>query len=301
MWKVVYYLTPSSFCFGVERAVNQLSSIIISHPWDKVFCIHALVHNPKVTKSFEDAWVIFVESIDDVYTHEAVVVFSAHGINRTILAQAKSQFKSVYNLECPFVTKIYNEIDDFIKKWVKTFFYIGKEHHQEGKNILEYIASQSWSSYVLCDKMHIPQLDKHTPFAVLSQTTLHFMYVQNIIEIIKLQYPHALLPDLSDVCKATYERQAVVHQYLDMFDVFIVIWGKESNNSKELADIWLWHKKKTFYWESLDDILSYPSEELFACERVAITWWASTPAWDIKAVFDLYREHGYEPKILSLK
>ena len=301
MWKIVYYLTPSSFCFGVERSINELTSIVQSHSWDRIFCIHALVHNPKVTKDFEDKWVVFVESIDDIHDGQAVIVFSAHGINRMILEQAKARFKAVYNLECPFVTKIYNEIDLFVREGIKTFFYIGKKHHQEGKNVVEYIKSKWAEVFAFQSADAIPDIDKQQRIAVLSQTTLNFAYVQEILEHIKDIYPNIILPSPSDVCKATYERQKIVLDNLDKFDAFVVIWGKESNNSKELADIWVQHGKKTFYGENLDDVLKYSREELFACDTVAVTGWASTPAEDIRAVFDFYRENGYAPKILNLK
>jgi 4-hydroxy-3-methylbut-2-enyl diphosphate reductase len=140
--KTVYYLTPSSFCFGVKRSIDQLNGIIEKHPDEKIFCVHALVHNPKVTKEFEQQGVIFVEHMDDIVHNNAIVVFSAHGTNREVIEQAKQKFKAVYNLECPFVSKIYSEVDGFIQKGVTTFFYVGKEHHQEGKNILAYIESQ---------------------------------------------------------------------------------------------------------------------------------------------------------------
>ncbi len=298
--KIVYYLTPSSFCFGVKRSIDQLDEIILRHPGEKIFCVHALVHNPKVTKDFEKQWVFFVETIDEIRDNEAIVVFSAHGINRDIYAQAKKRFKAVYNFECPFVSKIYAEVQWFIKKWVTTFFYIGKEHHQEGKNILEYIISQWWKYYAFYDKALLPKIGQDIDFAVLSQTTLNFAYVQDIFEEIKKHYPKATLPILSDVCKATYERQTVVLQHLDKFDTFIVIGGKESNNTKELYSIGIQNNKKSFYGESLDDILQYPEEELFAYDRVAITWWASTPIEDIKEIFDFYKNHGYEPRMLEL-
>lgn len=300
MAKTVYYLTPSSFCFGVKRSIDQLDDIISRHSWEKIFCIHALVHNPKVTKDFEKQGVIFVETIDEVRYDNAIVVFSAHGTNREILTKARQKFKAVYNLECPFVSKIYAEVQWFVEQGVMTFFYIGKEHHQEGKNILDYIASQWWVSYVFHDKETIPQIDKDTRFAVLSQTTLNFAHVQSILKEIQKQYPHAMLPTLSDVCKATYERQTVVIQNLKKFDTFIVIGGKESNNTKELYDIGLQNNKKSFYGESLEDILQHPEEELFTHNTVAITGWASTPIEDIKEVFDYYKNHGYEPRMLEL-
>lgn len=126
-------------------------------------------------------------------------------------------------------------------------------------------------SYVFQDKESIPNIDKETKFAVLSQTTLNFAYVQEIIDEIKKQYDKAVLPEISDICKATYERQAVIDQYLHKFDTLIVIGGKESNNSKRLYNIGIYNNKKSFYGESLDDILQYPEEELFVNEHVAIT------------------------------
>lgn len=301
MTKTVYYLSPSSFCFGVKRSIDQLHDIIDKHPGEKIFCVHALVHNPKVTKEFTEKWVIFVEAMEDIVYNNAVVVFSAHGTNRSILIEAKKKFAAVYNLECPFVTKIYTEVDAFIQAGITTFFYIGKENHQEGKNVLEYITSQWWTPYSFQNVASIPKIDDTIKFAVLSQTTLNFMYVQNILEAIKKQYPTAKLPVISDVCKATYERQEVVIQNLDKFETFVVIGGKESNNTKELYNIGIKNNKKSFYGESLEDILENSEEELFANSTVAITWWASTPIEDIKEVFDYFKNHGYEPKMLELR
>jgi 4-hydroxy-3-methylbut-2-enyl diphosphate reductase len=134
--KTVYYLSPSSFCFGVKRSIDQLNDIIHQHPREKIFCIHALVHNPKVTKEFEEKGIVFVEHLEEVKDTDAIIIFSAHGTNRKIIEEAKSTFKAVYNLECPFVTKIYTEVDTFIQKGIRKFVYIGKEHHQEGGNVV---------------------------------------------------------------------------------------------------------------------------------------------------------------------
>ncbi len=300
MTKTVYYLSPSSFCFGVKRSIDQLDDIISRYPGEKIFCVHSLVHNPKVTSLFKKQWIFFVENIDDIHYEKAIVVFSAHGTNREIITKARKNFTAVYNLECPFVTKIYSEIDGFIQQGITTFFYLGKKDHQEGKNILWYIASQWGTSYAFQDKESIPQIEKNTAFAVISQTTLNFDYVQEIFKEIKKRYANATLPTTSDVCKATYERQEVVLQNLDMFDTFIVIGGKESNNTKELYTIGVKNDKKSFYWESLEDILENWEEELFINDRIAITWWASTPIEDIKEVFDYYKNHGYEPEILEI-
>ncbi len=300
--KKVYYLSPSSFCFWVKRSIDQLKEITRNHTDKKIYCIHALVHNPKVTKEFEDKGVQFVEGTDEILENDAIIVFSAHGTDRSIIKQAEKRFNHVYNLECPFVSKIYTEADSFLKRGITKFVYIGKEHHQEGKNIIWYIMHQ-WGEVIICERNEqIKEItyDPKVIFAVLSQTTLNFSFVQKMIDDIKNIFPEAQIPTLSDVCKATYERQTVVLDNLEKFDTFIVIWWKESNNTKELYEIGKKNHKRCFFWESLEDIIKHGESELFADEKVAITWWASTPEEDIREIFEYYKNNGYEAGILTL-
>jgi len=302
MGKIVYYLSPSSFCFGVKRSIDQLHDIIHKHPGEKIFCVHALVHNPKVTKEFEEKGIVFVETIEEVDDTKSIIVFSAHGTNRKIIDDTKKIFKAVYNLECPFVTKIYTEVDTFIQKGIRRFIYIGKENHQEGGNVITDIRNKWAEVFVYEQKNTIEDIPYNIDesFAVLSQTTLNFSYVEKVMKNMKKIFSWANIPLLSDVCKATYERQTVVLENLEKFDAFIVIWGKESNNTKELYNLWMENGKKSFFWESLNDILIYGEDELLTYETIAITGWASTPIEDIREVFDYYKNKGYEPKILTL-
>lgn len=86
---------------------------------------------------------------------------------------------------------------------------------------------------------------------------MNYKDTTHIFDIIREKYPHAIFPEPSDICKATYERQEVILQNLDMFDTLIVIGGKESNNGKELVKIGLKNNKKTFFGESLEDVMEY--------------------------------------------
>ncbi len=74
------------------------------------------MHNPKVTTDFEGKGVKFVEAIEEINEPKAVVVFSAHGTNRVTIKEAEEKFATVYNLECPFVSKIYNEVEAYLQK-----------------------------------------------------------------------------------------------------------------------------------------------------------------------------------------
>lgn len=300
MSKIVYYLMPSSFCFGVKRSIDELIKITQNHSNEKIFCIHALVHNPKITDYFRKQWVQFTESLDEIKNSKSVIVFSAHGINREIILAAQQKFDFVYNLECPFVSKIYNEAKKYIQEGIKRFIYIGKQDHQEGKNVIAYLRSQWAEVKTIIDINDLNWFLWDQPFAVLSQTTLNFVHVQNLIEQIKLKYPQAILPKISDICKATYERQEVIQKYKNMFDTLVVIGGKESSNTKELYNIWKNMGKETFYEESLDQLLQQENFSLQKNSRVAVTWWASTPVEDILEVIDWYQNRWYQREILEL-
>jgi 4-hydroxy-3-methylbut-2-enyl diphosphate reductase len=91
--------------------------------------------------------------------------------------------------------------------------------------------------YVFKDLTDMPQIDLDIPFAVLSQTTLNYEYVKNLSSQIAAHYPEAIFPPLTDICKATYDRQTVIIQHESKFDSLIVIGGKESHNTKELVKL----------------------------------------------------------------
>jgi 4-hydroxy-3-methylbut-2-en-1-yl diphosphate reductase len=289
----VYYLTPSSFCFGVKRSVEELLKIIEQHPDKRIFCIHALVHNPKVTKYFSDRGVQFVESIDDIPQNDVIVVFSAHGITRQILEKAQHRFAKVYNLECPFVSKIYTEADTYLSQWITQFLYIGKADHQEAKNVIDHIRSKWGNVYCILHSQELENFSYQGPFAVLSQTTLNFSNVQSLITTIQASYSKAIIPKVSDVCKATYERQWVITQHLKDFATLVVIWGKESSNTKELYRLGKDSGKQTFYAESLSELLQDPFFISQKEQDVGVTWWASTPVEDILEVIDWYEKKWY--------
>jgi 4-hydroxy-3-methylbut-2-en-1-yl diphosphate reductase len=295
----VYYLKPSSFCFWVKRSVEELIKIIDTHVGENIYCIHALVHNPKITNYFIQRGIFFVENIDEVLDKNAIVVFSAHGITRKIFEQAQDSFKKVYNLECPFVSKIYNEISWYMGQWIYSFVYIGKEWHQEAKNVVDHIIYKGGKVFTLMNMEDISRIPFSDSFAILSQTTLNFAMIQVLITKIQEQFPLAIVPKVSDICKATYERQGVIKKFHSVFDTLVVIWGKESSNTKELCLIGKELGKQVFFWESLWDLLENQDFLWQNIVHVAVTWWASTPIEDILDVLDWYKKKWYEEKILD--
>jgi len=274
-------ITPSWFCMGVERAISMLEDIVSKY--DNVYCLHEIVHNPNVVNYFKNRWVKFVDNLEEVKDKDATICFSAHWINKFTLSDISKKYKNVFNLECPLVTKVYNEAKMFVEQW-KTIFYIWKNWHQEAEQVVEFIKDLWWKVYIFLKKEEIPQIDKNTEIAVTNQTTLNYNYVLSMIEEIKKIYPNTESIWNSDICKATFDRQTALKNSLNEIDSLIVIWWKNSSNTKELVKIWENAWKKVFFIQHFSEVEKL---DLSWVKKLAITAWASTPtdevykAWNI--------------------
>ncbi len=282
----VKLITPSWFCMWVERAISMLDDIINNNEWKKVYCVHEIVHNPNVVNYFKQKWVVFVDNYEDIEDKQnSILTFSAHWINKFTLKKVLKDFYKVINLECPLVTKVYNEGKIFVERW-KTIFYIWKKWHQEAEQIVEFIQDLWWKVYVFLRKNQIPKLDKNTEIAVLNQTTLNYNYFVSLIWKITKKYPNTESMWNSDICKATFDRQTALKNSLNQIDSLIVIWWKNSSNTKELVKIWEETWKKVFFIQSSDEIENI-KKDLQNYEFVGITAWASTPTNEIYKAWNI--------------
>ena len=273
-------ITPSWFCMGVERAINMLEDIVNNNEWKKIYCVHEIVHNPNVVNYFKQKWVVFIDDYEDIEDKQnAILTFSAHWINKFTLEKVMKDFYKVVNLECPLVTKVYNEAKLFLKKW-KTIFYIWKKGHQEAEQVVEFIKDLWWKVHIFLKEDEIPKLDKNTEIAVVNQTTLNYNYIVSLIEKIKKIYPNTESIWNSDICKATFDRQSALKDSLQQIDVLIVIWWKNSSNTKELVRIGENAWKKVFFIQSADEVENIKNE-LQNYNFVGITAGASTPTDEV--------------------
>jgi len=298
--KYIYYLQPSSFCFWVNRAIKMLQDVIHKHPKDNILCVHELVHNPIVNNTFTKQWIQFIDNLDESNNKEDIIVFSAHWVNRKTILDAKKKHNFVYNLECPLVTKIYTEIDNYLKQKITTFFYIWKQGHQEAQNVMDYITYKNAKLFHFLEREQIPDIEKSTTIWVLSQTTLNSDKITKLIIEIKKKYKQTKTPAISDICKATHDRQQVINKHKTKFSALIVIWWKNSSNTKELVKIWEKHNKKVFFWTETNEILTQENE-ILKHNHIAITWWASTPQEWIKEIFNILSKKWYKKQILWIE
>ena len=285
--KFVFKIEPSGFCFWVQRAINLLYEIIEQFPNRNIYCVHQIVHNPKVVDWFKRKGVKFVDDVFTINDSNGVVVFSAHWVDKFILEKVKSKFFKVFNLECPLVKKIYDEVKNLVSQG-RVIFYIWKRWHQEVKNVISYIEKLGGKVYTFLKEEEIPRLDKKIKIWVVSQTTLNFEYVNRLLEKIKSRFIDVKMQSSLDICKATYDRQTALRNSLSKLDCLIVIWGKNSSNTKELVNIWKEAWKDVYHIESYDEIEKI-FDRLKKYNRIWVTWWASTPPEEIDKVVNFLK------------
>ncbi len=228
----VILAAPRGFCAGVEKAIKALDWMtrIFTPP---VFCYHEIVHNRFVVEYFKSLGVVFINDIADVPLG-APVMLSAHGSSPQVIEAAQSSGGTVVDAVCPLVTKVHHELKVRARKGY-TVLYVGHEGHEEAVGTM----AVAPASVVLIES--IADIDAVAldagPFALLSQTTLSFDEWEHLREHAEERFPDIWMPNRSDLCFATTNRQAALRAIAASADAVVVIGSGNSSNTVSLAKV----------------------------------------------------------------
>lgn len=225
---------PRGFCAGVDRAI-QIVELAIEKHGPPVYVRHEIVHNRSVVEDLETKGAVFVEELDQV-PEGVPVVFSAHGVPKSVFSDAEE--RDIYYLDatCPLVTKVHVDAARHEKEG-KDLILIGHAGHPEvvgtmgqlrdGEMILVENASQA-------ETVDVPDPGN---LAFVTQTTLSVDDTSEIIEILQRRFPSIEAPRKEDICYATTNRQAAVKSLADECEAMIVLGAPNSSNSNRLAEV----------------------------------------------------------------
>ena len=228
----VVLAAPRGFCAGVEKAIKALDWMtrVFEPP---VFCYHEIVHNQFVVDYFKSLGVIFIDDVADVPLG-APVMLSAHGSAPEVIETARQSGGTVVDAVCPLVTKVHHELKVRARKGY-TVLYVGHEGHEEAVGTMA-VAPESVHLIESTD-----DIDRLTgepgPFALLSQTTLSFDEWQHLREYALEKFPDIWMPNRSDLCFATTNRQAALRAIATNADAVIVIGSANSSNTVALTQV----------------------------------------------------------------
>jgi len=268
----VYLAGPRGFCAGVERAILMVQEAIKKYG-APVYVRHEIVHNKYVVDSLKEEGAIFVEELYEIDQRDRPVIFSAHGVPKSVPKEAKNLNLLYFDATCPLVSKIHREVENFEKKNLPVIL-IGHQNHPEVIGTMGQTAKNIFLVENKEEVKHVP-IPKNQEIAYVTQTTLSVDDTKDIIDEIKLHFVNVVEPKKKDICYATTNRQEAVKNIAKFSNYFFVIGSKNSSNSLRLVEV-----AKNYGSQKailIDDIDNFDPTILNSSSKIGITASASSP------------------------
>lgn len=229
----VILANPRGFCAGVVRAVEIVERAIDRYG-APVYVRHEIVHNRHVVDTLRRKGAIFVEELHEV-PDGARTVFSAHGVARTVEAEAAARGLPVLDATCPLVTKVHNQGRRYANSG-RTLILIGHAGHAEVEGTVGQIDAPV---YLVQSEEDVAALELpvDAPLAYITQTTLSVDDTRGIIAALNARFTDLVGPNISDICYATQNRQTAVRDLCRVADLLLVVGSPNSSNSSRLREI----------------------------------------------------------------
>ncbi len=290
MSKEIVLANPRGFCAGVDRAIEIVEKSLEKYD-EPVFVRHHVVHNKKVVEDLERKGVKFVKEIDEI-PDNAVAIFSAHGVSKTVEDEAKNRKFMYFDATCPLVTKVHLEVQRHARKG-RDIILIGHKGHPEVIGTLgRHPVNSDTTINLVEDYEDIEKLKiNSSDIAYVTQTTLSVDETKGLIEALKIKYPQIIGPTADDICYATQNRQDAVKQLSLECEIVLVIGSKTSSNSNRLKELAEKCGTKSFL---IDDKSDINIEELKQTMSVGITAGASAPEEIVQEVISFLYPLGYK-------
>ena len=230
----VLIAAPRGFCAGVDRAI-QIVELALERFGAPVYVRHEIVHNRFVVDRLKKLGAIFVDELDEV-PDDRPVVFSAHGVPKSVPDNARDRGLSFVDATCPLVSKVHRQAERLIADGLHILF-IGHAGHPEVIGTFGQVPPGSITLVETVADARVVEVADPGRVAFLTQTTLSVDDTAAIVEALKLRFPEIRAPRSEDICYATSNRQAAVKAIARECDRMLVIGAPNSSNSLRLAEV----------------------------------------------------------------
>ncbi len=275
---------PRGFCAGVDRAI-EIVERALARFGAPIYVRHEIVHNTYVVNDLKAKGAIFIEDLADV-PPGATLVFSAHGVPKSVRVEAARRGFQVFDATCPLVTKVHVEVAKLAKEGFE-FIMIGHKGHPEVEGTMGQLSEGIYLVEDVADVAHVkPRGDL---LAVVTQTTLSVDDAAHILAEVKRCFPHVREPKKQDICYATQNRQDAVKVLAPAVDVVVVVGSPTSSNSNRLRELAQRLGTPAYMVEGAQDLQAAWFE---GKARVGLTAGASAPDILVQQVIDRLRELG---------
>ena len=268
----IYLASPRGFCAGVDRAIEIVKKSIDKYG-APVYVRHEIVHNKHVVENLKKIGAIFVEELSEVEDKSRPVIFSAHGVPKSVPKEADNLKMEYIDATCPLVSKVHREAENLHKNGSHVLL-IGHRNHPEVIGTMGQIPADGIDLIEsIDDAKNYKKFFKS--IAYVTQTTLSVDDTKEIINQLKIKFPDIKEPKKEDICYATTNRQIAVKKIASKCDMFFVIGSRNSSNSVRLVEVA--KKSGCNYSILMHSESEIPFEKLDKCKTIGISSGASAP------------------------
>jgi len=264
---------PRGFCAGVDRAIEIVKKSIDKYG-SPVYVRHEIVHNKHVVESLKKIGAIFVEELDEIKDKSRPVIFSAHGVPKSVIDNASNLNMTYVDATCPLVSKVHREAENIYKQGMHILL-IGHKNHPEVIGTMGQLPSGSIDLIESQDDAKKYVNNSREKLAYITQTTLSVDDTKDIIEILKSRFPNIYEPKKEDICYATTNRQEAVKKIAPKCEMFFVIGSRNSSNSVRLVEVAKKNGSKSAELIHSESII--PFDKINECKTIGISSGASAP------------------------
>ena len=269
----IYLASPRGFCAGVDRAVEIVKKSLQKFG-APIYVRHEIVHNKHVVQELKGMGTIFVDELDDIEDTSRPIIFSAHGVAKKVVDDAKFKNLLYIDATCPLVSKVHREAEQLNRQGYHIFL-IGHENHPEVIGTMGQIDNNNIELIQNKEDVETILPIKEKKYAYITQTTLSIDDTKEIIQSLQNKFPTIKGPIKEDICYATTNRQAAVKLIAPKCDLFLIIGSRNSSNSQRLVEV----AKKNGCENSLllHTDLEFPEEQILNCKNLGLSSGASAP------------------------
>ena len=264
---------PRGFCAGVDRAIEIVKKSIKKYG-APVYVRHEIVHNKHVVDSLKQIGAIFVDELEEIKDKTRPVIFSAHGVPKSVPKKAAEYKMEYIDATCPLVSKVHKEAENLHKNNYHILL-IGHQNHPEVIGTMGQLPDKSIDLIETLDDVKNFAKRNDKKVAYVTQTTLSVDDTKNIVDALKIKFPEIKEPVKEDICYATTNRQAAVKNIAKNCEMFFVIGSRNSSNSQRLVEVAKQsgcNRSELIHSES-----DLPIEKIINCKTIGISSGASAP------------------------
>jgi len=280
----LYLAAPRGFCAGVDRAIKIVEMAL--EKWGApVYVRHEIVHNKFVVDGLRDKGAVFVEELDDC-PDDRPVIFSAHGVPKSVPAEAGRRQMIYVDATCPLVSKVHIEAQRHADNGLQMIM-IGHKGHPETIGTMGQLPEGEVLLIETVDDVATVVVRDPDRLAFVTQTTLSVDDTKDIVAALHARFPAIIGPHKEDICYATTNRQEAVKTVAPKSDALLVVGASNSSNSRRLVEVGA--KAGCKYAQLVPRATDIDWRALEGIRSIAITAGASAPELLVNEVIDAFR------------